>query len=480
MKEPTDRWVAVVLVGLVAACAPPVRAATHTVTPCTEAQLRSVIDGAAAGDLVVLPAGCTVVLTGNPGEDANVGGDLDLTQDLTIAGAGPGSSVLDGGAVDRVLDVQPGVSVTLVGLAVRNGNLQLIGQSGGGIRNQGVLALHRVEIRDNQAFSSGGIANLDGGRLTVVDSRIVDNAATIGAGVGTVSSGGATTTRIDRSTISGNVAENTVGGLANKGAVAVTVLRAVRVEDNQAPSIGGIGNSEGTVLAEETLVAGNTATTGSFGGIANVDGVLTISRSTVSGNRAAGNFGRVASTRTAVAPRLLIENSTVSGNVAAGLDGGVSSNAGSVEIVHSTITGNIAQGGGAGGLRVVLGIATLRGTILAGNSAPNCAVAGGGAAIASAGSNLDDGATCGLGAPGDVSGADPLLGSLADHGGPTPTHDLRPGSPALDTANPAGCPAIDQRGVTRPQDPGCDMGAFEARVLPSRGTSGTFGGRARE
>jgi Ca2+-binding RTX toxin-like protein len=58
--------------------------------------------------------------------------------------------------------------------------------------------------------------------------------------------------------------------------------------------------------------------------------------------------------------------------------------------------------------------------------------------------------------------SDILDPTLADHGGPTLTHALVPGSPALDVIPPAAdCPEADQRGVPRPQDDGCDIGAFE-------------------
>lgn len=66
-----------------------------------------------------------------------------------------------------------------------------------------------------------------------------------------------------------------------------------------------------------------------------------------------------------------------------------------------------------------------------------------------------------------VTGVDPLLGPLADNGGPTRTHALLAGSPAVDAANDANCEAFDQRGFTRPADgdgdgtANCDMGAFE-------------------
>jgi hypothetical protein len=54
-----------------------------------------------------------------------------------------------------------------------------------------------------------------------------------------------------------------------------------------------------------------------------------------------------------------------------------------------------------------------------------------------------------------------LLGTLRNNGGPTPTHALLWGSPAIDGGSNAGCPAADQRGVTRPQRTTCDIGAVE-------------------
>ncbi len=92
--------------------------------------------------------------------------------------------------------------------------------------------------------------------------------------------------------------------------------------------------------------------------------------------------------------------------------------------------------------------------------------------VESRGHNLvGDGCLCTT--TGDLVGTvsepiDPLLGELRDNGGPTLTHALLPGSPAIDAGNPAppgtvgtACPATAQRGVARPQGPRCDIGAFE-------------------
>jgi hypothetical protein len=78
------------------------------------------------------------------------------------------------------------------------------------------------------------------------------------------------------------------------------------------------------------------------------------------------------------------------------------------------------------------------------------------------GINLSSDATCGF----SLENIDPLLLPLADNGGPTPTHALRPDSPAIDAGGVA-CEPADQRGVFRPQDgdrdgvAACDIGAFE-------------------
>src|SRR5439155_22233245 len=88
--------------------------------------------------------------------------------------------------------------------------------------------------------------------------------------------------------------------------------------------------------------------------------------------------------------------------------------------------------------------------------------------ITSAGHNLSSDGSCGLAGAGDLQKVDPKLGELADNGGPTQTHALLAGSPAIDAGDNASCPGTDQRGTARPVDGNsdgvavCDIGAFEA------------------
>src|SRR5262249_39043057 len=78
------------------------------------------------------------------------------------------------------------------------------------------------------------------------------------------------------------------------------------------------------------------------------------------------------------------------------------------------------------------------------------------------GGNLVEDGTCGF-----PVGGNPNLGPLQNNGGSTLTYALQSPSPAIDTGVDAGCPATDQRGVTRPQGSHCDIGAVEFTPAPT-------------
>jgi hypothetical protein len=105
---------------------------------------------------------------------------------------------------------------------------------------------------------------------------------------------------------------------------------------------------------------------------------------------------------------------------------------------------------------------TIAGSIVAGNGDFGCFLAPFGAgpvSITSLGDNVFSDATCNPIATDQIVG-DAGVGPLADNGGPTLTHGLLAGSPAIDAA--ATCPPIDQRGVARPQGAACDVGSVES------------------
>ncbi|MGV9454864.1 choice-of-anchor Q domain-containing protein [Streptomyces sp. NPDC003635] len=240
---------------------------------------------------------------------------------------------------------------------------------------------------------------------------------------------------------------------------------------------GGIANGRHLTLRRVT-VTGNSA--GYGGGIFNVpDSHLDLVDSTVSRN-AAGEAGGIrfddtgTVTNSTIADNRVVDPGDRPGSLG-GYGGGIDIRGlGTVQILNSTITGNSSSDGG-GGINIApayldslpgpvdlpLGRMTLRNTVVADNTvdgaAADCDKAF--ATIVSLGHNIDADGSCHLTAAGDLPSRDPLLGPLADHGGPTDTMALLPGSPALDAADD--CPGTDQRGVARPQGPACDIGAYE-------------------
>jgi CSLREA domain-containing protein len=296
---------------------------------------------------IIVPAGTYTLSIAGTGEDAAITGDLDITDDVDLVGAGAATTIIDGGGIDRVFDItgftMPAVNIS--GVTIQNGNVSLSGGFGGGVSN-GFATLSVVDstIRNNNAALYGGVSN-----------------------VGTMTLSGVT--------ISGNTATGVGGG-------------------------GGIGNG-GTMALTNTTISGNTAS----GGSAIVNGPATgiaLTNVTISDNNAFGGIGNSA-------------------------------------ITH------------VGGTFQILN------TIIANNAGSNCL----GLAIVSLGHNLEDANTCLLTGTGDLPNTNPLLLALHDYGGPTLTHALLAGSPAIDAGSNVDCPTTDQRGVVRPQGAACDIGAFE-------------------
>jgi len=269
-------------------------------------------------------------------------------------------------------------------------------------------------------------------------------------------------------TLKGGAAAQDGGGIL----IANAALIASRCEftGNVAGYWGGGISSGNSVTLIDCTVAGNTAPRG--GGIF-AGAKLNLDNCTISGNLATGSQGGGGIRR---GYTTVIRNSTISGNAAiAGPGGGITLDTYSpqVTIQNCTITNNSAatQGGGifrAGGTRPL----TLESTIVAGNTAASGGDdVSGSANISFSLLGVIDGATI-SGANNlvgtKVSPLNPVLGPLANNGGPTRTHMLLAGSPAIDQgANPQGL-STDQRGpgFQRVVNGSADIGAVERQAGP--------------
>jgi hypothetical protein len=374
----------------------------------------------------------------------------DITGTTIIDGSGA-SVTLYGTNSSRVLTVEAGVSAEFSSLtitgghAVFNSSVGYMTGVGGGIANFGDLTVSGCIFNKNHATNEGGgIYNAAGARLTVTGGTTFSrNYADFGAGIG---NRGELTVN-DDSIVSYNAASD---------------------------SGGGIGNAAGTLTVTSSTVSHNSAVSNGGGIWSSFD--MTISDSVLSDNSADQGGGIFA------LGDLLIDESTLSGNSAASVGGGIHNASGELTISGSTLAYNSASTGG-GITSYSLTRPILYNTLVAQNfsratvppspSDLGCTVDATSSSytlIGDGSGGLDPSLGNLLGTP--ANPLDPRLGPLQNNGGPTSTHALLDGSPAINAGDPAILPApdrFDQRGAgfLRVVGGRIDIGAVEVQALTS-------------
>lgn len=372
-------------------------------------------------DTIVLPAKKTITLTSSYSYQYSSDTGLPaITSAITIEGNG--GKIVRGasGAVFRLMAVSSSGNLTLRNVTLSGGNSSV---SGGAVFNNGSLTIEHSTISGDAASErGGGVMNYANGTLRIESSTLSGNQAVRGGAVFNDKNGATTT--ITNSTISGNSVDYGGGGVMNDALSSVTI-RSSTISGNHSGYYGGGVMNYGEFTIENSTISGNTAKTGG-GGIYNdyfvhdsitTEGTVTINNSTIVGNTVAPGFGGGIRNEGI----LNLNRSLISGN---------HGNFGN-EIYHNTaFTGSVTADNfnlfGVGNSPGVEGFAPGATDIV-----PAVALA-------------------------------QIVGPLKNNGGATFTHALMPGSPALDAAPvDSDCPANDQRGITRPQGGGCDVGAFE-------------------
>jgi predicted outer membrane repeat protein len=352
------------------------------------------------------------------------------------------------------------------------GNVALTGT--GGAINGSPSPGHNFDFTDskftlNSAAEGGGAIDVDGELVNVLRCTFDHNKTLDGDGgaidgdTDNPSSIGAT-----NSTFTYNTSKADGGAIDSEGGD-ITLTSCVVSHDTATNGQGGGfadgGGTGNTTTVTDTTVDSNTAG-GNGGGIAASGGTLIMTCSTVSNNRSGSDGGGIYLGVVFGGPASSIVNCTISGNGAANAGGGIASDAtNNITITNDTIAFNFSALGGGLAQTGNLGLITIGNTIIAKNIATTDPdVYTNPFAIEDAGHNLVFTDPQSLFTdPSDIVGIDPLLGPLANNGGPTKTHALLKGSPAINTGDDSLAPSTDQRGVKRPQGPHVDIGAYEKK-----------------
>ncbi|WP_419195274.1 DUF4347 domain-containing protein, partial [Novipirellula herctigrandis] len=231
---------------------------------------------------IVLQAGTYTRLLNTTGEDAAATGDLDITRDVKIVGAGAGATFIDAGYNDRVFEVH-GAHLVMSDLTVTAG---VIGDYGGGIHVADAaaeLTLDHVDVTDNGATEGAGIYNA--GTMTLTDVEIFQN-----GGTGSTNSGGGIfndgTATLNRVTLTENGA-GLGGAIYNENSSISMSLTNVTISNNQAVTNGGgIYNKNSSLTIVNSTITLNSADTG--GGIWSTGGPIPDLLNTIVAGNTAG------------------------------------------------------------------------------------------------------------------------------------------------------------------------------------------------
>ena len=463
---------AVIALGAGAALAPGASAATFTVnsnadtaapTPCdATCTLRDAIDAAnanAAADTINFASSVTGQIT-----IANSGNPFPVDSAMQINGPGAGTLAISGNGNSQIFYVQPdnvgadNDPVTISGLTLRDGD----GGDGAAVYSDyAALTLDQDVLRGNNATGDAAVYMQDGS-LTVTNSTFAANHAGSGGGAiytdndNPASGTGSSSLVVRNSTFRGNSADYAGGAIYVDDQTDSALIAGSTFQGNSAGSQGGAIKFYGPEGTKASVVD-----------------------STISGNTAGSTGGGVASYGEYDKPVEILD-STISGNSAGDIGGGVYryayddptySGDDTVVVSSSIVAGNDAPVGSDLGDRVPgPGDDPISGSFQVGYSL----------LTSSAGSAFN-----GTPASSNKIGVDPLLGPLADNGGPTKTHLPALASPAIDAGLANGL-TTDQRGLPRTvQQPtvpdaagsdGTDIGAVElaAVAAPDTTVDGAF------
>lgn len=426
------------------------------VTDCTEAVLRGAMAG---GGTVTFTCDGTITLSNT----------IAIDKDTILDGSGH-EITISGNDACRVFFVNNNVNFTLINLTIAHG-LGTNGNYGGGIYNDGTVNATNCIFFNNCAYGfsappylsppgtggdgyGGAIYNT--GIFTASQCSFLQNSAD--GGVGTCFPVQPSFHPWGNGRFGGPGGTGGGGAICNLGILAID--RSLFASNTASGGNGGTGEGAWAGVGMPYISpggAGGSGGSGAGGVLFNV-GTADLANCTFAWNQSVGGNGGEGGEpasfywegRTYQAP------GGGSGSDGYGL-GGIYNTNGTFNLINCTLAFNSSSNGSvAGGGIVTAGLGRLINTLLASNTPTNCS-----GVITDAGHNLSSDGSCAFSNIGSLNNTDPLLGPLADNGGPTLTMALLPGSPAIDAGDTAAAPPTDQRGFPRPVGSAADIGAYE-------------------
>ncbi len=481
---------------------------TGTAASCTEAAFD------AALNTVKTTGGGTITFSCGGPKTIIFTAQKSITSNVTLDGGN--LITLSGGSAVRLFHLTGTLSMR--NIVLTNG---FSNADGGAIVNQGTLTLDRTTIRNSNTSSAGsGGAIVSYGPLTITNSRFENNGAANGGALylrfeaadalitsslfinnrttDTTNGWGGAILLWDgadvtvRATVFDQNQANIGGAFYNQFANSNATFEQLTVfTGNTTTNVGGaIYNYAGTVVVSDGLLDGNGSTQQGEGAVFNdTDGTVTIFDTTISNNTAtnyggglftrygsvelervlfSGNSAQIGGGLFSQYGPLYAANVTFSNNTTTGNGTAIYHQYGDGNLRHVTMQQNRSSSPGNSSLLVGWGTLSLKNVIIAQTGADyrSCQLSPFGQII-SLGNNISSDGTCFFAEGGDRNNIDPLLGSLADNGGPTHTHMPLANSPAIDGGPCLAGIAVDQRGYQRPAGAACDIGAVEVGAIPT-------------
>lgn len=461
------------------------------------------------------------LFSSGPGTLKMAGTEFQITSSVNIVGPGRDTLSVDAQSLSRVFNSSnSAATVQISGMSLRNGKIDSGNNgpngSGGAIYNASSMTLDNVRLANNQSSANvigtdtiqyGGGAIYNFRAALNIQNSVVENNSTTRRGGGLESSGG--TVVITNTTFSGNNSGDEGKSISANDGTDLTLNQST--VDNQITTLffntsprhskltvinsttGPIKAYGNTTISQSTvgdmiIYETGTISDSKTGIISTSDYVnpasLNITRSTVKQvNQDYGNVTITSSTLTNPTPggralsaaqgMTVLENVTVTGYQSSQNGTIYLANGDLATIRNSTIAGNHASRGG--GIFVATGTLHMDSTIVANNISD--VVPGDISGFVTGQYNLvEDPTGAFLLNPNNITGQDPMLGELADNGGPTLTLALLPGSPAIDQGSSLASVLFDQRGFLRVVGPGADIGAFETQAPEPGALSILMGG----